>query len=207
MFSPKFKVKINESVKVIGTPELEVFARKYQINRYAPARYSWYFLLQLMMYQQKFGVEPAEIVEAIKELEIDGNHNLIKPATQFRHLPLKGLWHKHYFSARFMAQNLQLHHGKNGIKKILNKHWTPGQDLTDDILRTVAEEFTFKAFEDRADSGKLTGEWLVFAKYKGENFYLALGEHEGDHQSLYDAIKTLCVPQFNFLADILNSEG
>ncbi len=70
-----------------------------------------------MMYQQKFGVEPAEIVEAIKELEIDGNHNLIKPATQFRHLPLKGLWHKHYFSARFMAQNLQLHHGKMGLKK------------------------------------------------------------------------------------------
>ncbi|MEJ3602599.1 hypothetical protein WFH67_18900 [Vibrio vulnificus] len=203
MFEPKFEVKNHEDTKIIGIHELEVFANKYQINRYAKGRYSWYFIFQIMMYQQQFGIEPAEIVEAIKELELDCEDNLIKPATQFRHLPLKGLWHKHYFSARFMAKNLQLHHGKDGIKKILDKYWSEGEPLTDNILRTVAEEFTFKAFEDRADCGKLTGEWIVFAKLEDKNYYLALGEHDGSDHQLYEVIKSTCTPQFGFLDDIL----
>ncbi|EGR2552829.1 hypothetical protein DX888_19480 [Vibrio alginolyticus] len=207
MFSPKFEVKINGADRVFNVELLSEFAKKYDFYKYTGDRFSWFFILQVIMYHDSYGIEPAEILEAIKELEGVKDTKLIKDATEFKRPPLKGLWHKHYFSARFLAKNLQIHHGKNGVKRVIEKHLANGETLTDEVIRKMGDDLITNAFESRADLSKLTGEWIVFAKYNNENYYLALGEHESNDEHLFKMISSTCIPQFDFLDDILNIKG
>jgi len=46
----------------------------------------------------------------------------------------------------------------------------------------------------------ITGEWIVFAKHKGEKYYLALGVHDGALRHQFDAI---CAREFPFLSSVL----
>jgi hypothetical protein len=57
-----------------------------------------------------FGVSPHDILSAIKDLENGEPETGIKP--------LKGLWHKHYFSAHFVAKNILLGFGTAGLRKL-----------------------------------------------------------------------------------------
>jgi len=50
----------------------------------------------------------------------------------------------------------------------------------------------------------LTGEWIVFAKYEGNNYYLSIAEHKSDHLSLRAQIDAICVKEFSFLKGILD---
>ncbi len=202
MFQPKFKVCSAGVEKIIGIHELSKLSKEWGLDKYAPNRFSWWLVFQIWMYNERFGIEPVEIMEAIKELE-NQTESLIKKETKFTRYPLKGLWHKHYFSARFLPKNLQIHHGKDGMRQIINKHLSGAKEITDDILNPMIAELTIKAFEARSNSGKLTGEWIVFAKYNGENYYLSLGEHDGDDELLYQRILSVCTPQFKFLKDLL----
>ena len=196
---------INNNLQEFGLQELIFFAKKYELDKVAKNRFSLLFVHQMFIYKNKYGIEPFEIIEAIKELEADNLIHKIKPETQFKNPPLKGLWHKHYFSARFIAKNLQLHHGKNGIQKIISEYFDKGKEITDHDLKEMANRFTFEAFTAREQDGRLTGEWIVFAKHKNENYYLALGEHSMGDQQLYDMIYSKCLPQFKFLSEILYS--
>ena len=55
-----------------------------------------------------------------------------------------------------------------------------------------------KPFHDRKDSSNLTGDWLIFAKYEGANYYLALAPH-GERSDLLHQRILLCKYQFPFL--------
>lgn len=71
----------------------------------------------------------------------------------------------------------------------------------------MVDDLVTNAFESRAGLSKLTGEWIVFAKHNNENYYLALGEHESNDEYLFKTISSTCIPQFDFLNDMLNLKG
>lgn len=123
--------------------------------------------------------------------EIDALEGL-KPATtvkggegeQFRHPPLFPFWHKHYFTSRHVLRNI-------------GERWNlaRGQGNPDfrAALSAIAEQFghdpdawqsalpyrvLIDGLTERANANRLTGDWIIFAKHGGQNYYLDLARHE-----------------------------
>lgn len=111
-----------------------------------------------------------------------------KPAAMFRRRLLKGLWHKHH-----------LHSSLDATAKNVANQWARAPEtfevpagLTPEELWKVAGEISHRivldGYQNRSNAGELTGEWLVYAKQDGVNYYLTLGTHtEGD-----EAVWTRC---------------
>ena len=54
------------------------------------------------------------------------------------------------------------------------------------------------------EAERLTGEWIVFAKHEGLNYYLSLAAHNNStHENLRQQIEALCCREFPFLGKIL----
>lgn len=120
-----------------------------------------------------------------------------KPATEFSTGPLKGLWHKHWFQASFIAKNLLLENEKNGaalIYKARGKRYGrngwQGKTIAD-AAGVFAHAAVFDALRWRAGypsktgGSRMTGEWIVFAKSSGRNIYLTLASHGETNEAIF----------------------
>jgi hypothetical protein len=58
---------------------------------------------------------------------------------------------------------------------------------------------------ERANDGRLTGEWIVFAKQDGVNYYLTLGVHQDD-EAIWRRCKA-CAAEFPDLRIIQKNRG
>lgn len=197
-----FKVKIGNSTETFTTETLARYAEGLRLDQYAKGRYSWCFVLDLLLHDRIYGIPPDHVIDEIRVLEgHSGQESATKPASEFRRVPLKGLWHKHYFSARFVAKNIQNQLGDNGLSSLIQEMFdtktTP--EPTDEMLRELSDRVTFGQLEQRSEACALTGEWVVFAKHQGENFYLCLATHEMGDEKIYEKIKVSCWIQFPFL--------
>jgi hypothetical protein len=147
-------------------------------------------LLDLYVMDYEFGISPHEILASIKELEAGETPTGVKPATPFKHPPLKGLWHKHFFGARFLVHNLLNGLGKNGLRAMVEK--VMDQAISPVITREMIEELAYRVthepLEARDAAGKLTGEWIVYVKHAGKNYYLCINGHDTPDQVIYDRI-------------------
>jgi hypothetical protein len=59
-------------------------------------------------------------------------------------------------------------------------------------------------YADRARAQELTGEWIVFAKHEGKNYYLCLAGHDEGDDHIFARISDGCAYEFPFLSDVLN---
>ncbi|MFN4175586.1 hypothetical protein [Phenylobacterium sp.] len=160
------------------------------------ARISLCLWFDLLVLQERYGVTPEEILEPILHLERGEPASGVKPATRFRRPPLKGLWHKHWFSARFLAANMLAAMARGDPKAWLLEIVQEGETLTEDAIARIAERFTTRALEDRDAAKQLTGEWIVFLKRDGANHYLCLATHETGDQRVFDKIINVCSRDF-----------
>ena len=62
----------------------------------------------------------------------------------------------------------------------------------------LSQKMFINGLKNRRDSNAETGEWIVFAKYKGENYYLTLGLHTENDQEIYQRVAS-CKAEFPFL--------
>jgi hypothetical protein len=119
-----------------------------------------------------------------------------KPAEPFTAGPLKGLWHKHWFQASFLATNLLNEtekHGEMLIRKHLNAEfgrdrWN-GELITEKFVGKLVHAMVDGALSHRSGSvarkqSRLTGEWIVFAKANGRNIYLTLAGHDESNEAV-----------------------
>jgi len=157
-----------------------------------------------MVHEEANGISPSMIIDELKALE-SGTTTGTKPATEFTKAPLKGLWHKHYFSAHFIGQNLVNQHAGGRLEKLVERVMDPEKYpiVTRELIGQFAHEVVQGAFEQREEQGKLTGEWIVFAKHADQNYYLCLATHNTGDPVIYDQIKSVCFPQFPFLAPVV----
>jgi hypothetical protein len=135
-------------------------------------------------------------------------------AAEFSTGPLKGLWHKHWFQASFMAENLENEMEKHGesliVKRLKARYgrdgWT-SQTIDQEMVALLAQASVFGAMDHRAGNAgrraqsRLSGEWIVFARTGARNIYLTLG----GHRETNEAILERCLPaqrEFSELADI-----
>ena len=147
------------------------------------------------------------VLDEIRFLEGSNSKTMTKEADQFKSPPLNQFWHKHFFDARFVSKNLinYLHSntGKTKIEDLFRKFKEEGSEyLEEKEIGILAHELTFLAFQERITQNAGTGEWLIFSKHKGRNYYLCIAVHsntsEGDRH-LYQFIKSNCYEEFPFL--------
>lgn len=128
------------------------------------------------------------ILDLIGSLEgTDARRSGAKPATKFKHPPLRGLSKAHHLQATFLPQNLlnELKYG-NSIEKYL----TPriGQEFTQGMANQLAHEIVIGGFNRRSAENRMTGEWLVFEEAPGGNYYLTLANHNEEDAKINDRI-------------------
>jgi len=170
------------------------------------SRTSELFWLDVYTWQTVFGISAGDVLDSIRDLEDGELKSIVKPATQFMKPPLKGLWHKHVFSARFIPKNISSALGKHGVRKIVTDVvGTDGSLFTLEKAADLADRLINQSFEKRATANALTGEWIIYLQYKAKNYYLCCGVHNDEDQYIYDRIVEHCVRDFPWLSAWLKS--
>lgn len=194
--------------------ELLSFAEIIGLEKLAARRYSLLLLLGLYGGASSGRLNPAKIVQEIAVLEGDSRQSKLKPASTFNHEPLKGLWHKHYLEDGLpaLARNLRKGIGRFGIpflQEQVNQAASTGEDryLTQEDCARIAHDAVIGNFERLIEESALTGEWIIFAEWQGQKYYLCLSTHKTGDRSLRAQIDTVCLLEFPFLSQILSANA
>lgn len=140
-----------------------------------------------------------KILHEIGIIETGQGKSTTKPAEQFKHPPLVGLWKKHFFSARFLAKNIENHWRLGNpqsekLRCVIKKHAEKFGDSSDPaVLRAFSQallrEVVSGAYKDKSSSGRLTGEWIIFADNNGVRHYLTIASHDEGDAVIYEKIR------------------
>lgn len=171
------------------------------------SRVSQFLIIQLASICKHRIYNTFSITDVIQELEGVGR-GCKQRVNQFKHPPLKGLWKAHFFDARFIARNISNHWGleyENSQKfTVLFNRVTAEEEIQPTRLGwqgRLAHEMTVGAYEERSRTNNRTGEWVIFSKHNGKNYYLFISRHTSkeENHSVHDFFKTLCEHEFPFL--------
>ncbi|HLZ76007.1 hypothetical protein [Phenylobacterium sp.] len=207
------KAKLTAPDGADRTGEIELFAERIGLERAASGRYSILLTLGLYGGFMSGQLDPGAVVHEIEALEGARPPTRWKPPIQNKHPPLKGLWHKHYRQPGMssLALNLQMALRRYGLPHLEAKvaeAQAAGEERyfeEDDIKRAV-HDAVIGNYERRAADQAMTGEWLLYAQFEGQNYYLALATHDvTTHDDLRRQIDLLCCQEFPFLAELLQS--
>ena len=190
--------------------ELDSFINWLGLDRIAPNRYSLILVLHLFGGWKSGFQGPEKIMHEIKALEA-GISTGFKAPIQNKYPPLKGLWHKHYLQDGLpsLAMNVHLAHQKYGIpyfEQKIREAQEAGEDryMTAEDVVAIASDVVHGNLARRRTDEAMTGEWLVFAKHEGQNYYLAVTTHDSnDHPQIRQQIDTICCHEFPFLVKLL----
>ncbi|MEA3197371.1 MAG: hypothetical protein QOF32_1423 [Gammaproteobacteria bacterium] len=83
--------KLKDRDVVATTDRLKEFFSFYVSDADLLARMSELLLFDIYVLEESFGVSPRDVLSSIANLEAGEPPNGIKPATQFKKLPLKGI--------------------------------------------------------------------------------------------------------------------
>ena len=121
---------------------------------------------------------------------LEGNSSITKTKTesQFKGEILHPLWHKHYFQVRFIPHNLLNEmRNDNTVERVMSPF--DGQLITEELIGKLTHELVFGNLESRSSEGRMTGEWIIYSKTNGRNYYFTFGSHlEGD-QNIRDRVE------------------
>ena len=196
------------------------FAKTIGLLNAAPNRISYLLMVQLYL-QAAVADIGSRVVAEIKALEgLGQSYGMRKDFEPFRKLPLRGLMKKHYLprNSEAIRKNLENERWKqrerlsafitDQAQKVDHSAITEGVwEAAGAVSSLVCHDF----WNDRKARNELTGEWIVLAQHEGQNYYLTLAKHkegatqkEGD-QRIYCRIVESCIPQFPFLAHIIDT--
>jgi hypothetical protein len=203
-----YTVKLRGRDVKIGSRALAVFRDMYVSTSELASRMSELIWLDIYILDAAFSVSPHDILRAIGDLERGEQRSGIKPATQFQKMPLKGLWLQHYFSARFLPKNIHLELGKTGVEKLVKKVMDPAKStkISPEMIKELAHRVIHEPLETRSARKKLTGEWIIYLRHEGENYYLCCNTHSAGDRFIYDRIMENCVRDFPNLPAWLKAE-
>ena len=204
-----FHVEGPEGEFEVNPEILDRFEKFIGIDHIIPKRYSRAFLIDLYCHEKIYGICPEEVLEAIKEEETGKKTLGIKQSTPFRKLPLKGLWHKHYYSPRFIGHNLANELANGKVKDIVHGFFEPhlGKPAKKEMFEKLSQRIVKGSLDERKAKSKMTGEWIVFAKHQNQNYYLCMATHNNGDVEIRNKIDLICCKEFEFLNDLLSPIG
>lgn len=209
-----YTVQVREKTLNVTGSQARQFASYFIKDKELLSRMSELFLIDLYIYCQEFGVAPGQIIQEIEGMEPGGSTKRgTKPAEPFTKEALRGLWHKHFFSAPFMAVNLQDGWRKGRLRKLVSESLDPSkakpgetqEEFADRVSRELARRAVNETLDLRRGDGKLTGEWIIFARHEGKNYYLCLNTHKNGDAYISARIIEFCLDEFPFVSDILGN--
>jgi hypothetical protein len=131
-----------------------------------------------------------------------------KPEEQFRHPPLHPFWHKHYSAPRHLLKNIAVRWsldrtGNKDLLSMLREEADTHGKMPDQWPKAVTHRIVMEGFADRANRG-LSGDWIIFGKHAGQNYYLDLATHDEGKQGapseqLYKKLREGSAADFPFL--------
>lgn len=202
----------NEGVKVSLSLEEWAELKKNVLHGKPYAdRVSIGLTLRLIEGIQKRSVDLFAVLKEIDYLEGIGPVTPTKQEEPFRKPPLSPFWHKHFASAlhapRNIAERWGLKHGGNGdFDKMIHGVAKNYGDDVDVMSGQLANSFVMDGYQDRLKARRETGDWIVFAKHGGKNYYLDLAVHEegiGEAASgLMRKLRNGSATEFPFLFDL-----
>lgn len=206
---PQRKWIVTESDESVAD-ELENFINMTGLDLIAPGRYSFCLVLHLFGGWKSGCQGPEKIIHEIQALEA-GVSTGLKAPIQNRHPPLKGLWHKHYQQDGIpsLARNVQLALKKYGMpyfEQKIRDAKDAGEErlVTIEDVKAIANDVVLGNLIRRRNDEGMTGEWLLFAKHEGENYYLAVTTHNKSfHPQIRQQIDSICCREFPFLIKLM----
>ena len=175
------------------------YVREHLDFRLRTGKFSQTFLEELSVAAWLRTVNVFSILDEIAFLEGSGRATSTRKAAPFKGPLLKGLWHKHFMDARFIAKNLANFWGAHERDPLTNdsrhhrrfmdcwskarkeaKRATGNDEEIESVLPYLSDMLIFQAYNHLSQHGKLTGEWIVYASCDGINHYLTLGVHGED---------------------------
>ena len=194
--------------------EFEAILQATGLEQIAPGRISLLFLLSVFGAYKAGRIDPAQVAREIEALE-KGETTGLKPPIQNRHPPLKGLWHKHYMQPGMASLAMNIQHGLKqfGIPYLQQKvreAQQAGEEryFTIEDVVPLANDAVHGNWRRLREMERLTGEWIVFARHEGRNYYLTLATHDKTtHEHERQQIENICYREFPFLEEILRNGG
>ena len=211
----------NQSVNVSLTwKQIDQFKRKVLQERPYFARVSFSLILRVM----DMAATRRDYFAVIDELDfLEGQRGTssVVASTQFKHAPLHPLWHKHFFTAHHVIHNIMGRWGMHGNAKELDRlirevaaEYGADEDFWPAVL---VDRLVLQGFLERTRKGEsakvretppeekrgrgLTGDWVIYGKYAGENYYLDLATHEEGKrpEQLIEKLRRGCVVEYPFI--------
>lgn len=161
-------------------------------------RISTVLLAQAYSFQINRVFDTFDLVHPIKALEGASSSDGTHPEDQFRHAPLTGLYKKHFTSPRFLPKNLlNFLRSKEGGRHF-NNAWdgaarVSGSQYIDEIFtKHLSHHMVVDPIEIKSASNEMTGEWVVFHKYEGANYYLTFAFHTETNDEIHERVIAAC---------------
>ena len=161
-------------------------------------RISTVFLAQSFSMQVNHVFSTFDLTQPIKVLEGLTPHDGTGIEQTFKHKPLLGLYKKHFSSPRFLVKNLaNFAHSKLG-REHFQKIWDEAVQasstgiIDEQFTKYIAHHMTVDPIQMKSESQSVTGEWLVFHKHEGKNYYLTLAAHDEGDQTIYERALLAC---------------
>lgn len=195
----------------------KVSISREELRRYAECNLAFYgleldrissiFVAQIYRLERNRVFNIFEIMDEVKHLEGLRQSTLTGKERPFKGLVLNGLHKKHFTGAHFILKNIGIHLGyENGktarLDQIIRQAFernTSGY-VDDDFINYIAHHTTVGAYEERARKS-LTGEWIVFRKHEGKNYYLTLAAHDEGDESVKRRVGMAYEFDFPFLQE------
>ncbi|MGV8830928.1 MAG: hypothetical protein ACOH2N_03050 [Devosia sp.] len=183
--------------------DLQAFRNLY-LGRFAwQSRVSDLCVVKMIGYQRVNGLDPIEIIETLKALEGDAVRMTKRP-TRYRQLPLKGLWHCHFFAAQFMPANMLAALEGNIFPRIAQDEYADllasGEQPSEERVEKFVARLMDETLDKRAREHRLTGEWIVYLPRDGQNYYLSVTAHNAGDAETFEEIMKICPVSFPELA-------
>jgi len=167
-------------------------------------RVSDYLVSQLREMAEEGRVHTETVVDEIRYLEGLRDRTRTKKAKKFSGGKLKGFWHSHFFNgdASEQAKNYTKLLDKEGAFEKVCRDIIAKTNDPMELSRLVAERVVSRQYQDITNAKSWTGNWLIYAKHNGRNYYLMVASHSitgDDTDLLYFEMKNKCKFQFPFL--------
>lgn len=140
---------------------------------------------------------------------IDGVNHRHVVEKRFKHFLLQGFYKSHFITPAFLMKNIMNEWGLSFENSKKFDAFCKGVITEEEInpsrygwQNRFAHEFVIEGYKSRANKNNLTGEWLIYAKYKGMSIFLCLASHSSTTQDdfiIYETIKRFCAKDFPFL--------
>jgi hypothetical protein len=122
-----------------------------------------------------------------------------KVGAPFKHPPLRGLHHWHWFEPVFLDANLYAEFGgQQGGNAKLDAAIRAGEAgrTPEEQASLIAHNVVVGGYESRSQRRRLTGEWIVYREDPTGNDYLLLATHVEGNENIANAIRTHCESRF-----------